>query len=202
MHKKIVTIMALLAAALSVKAAGTPATKTVTAAPETKAVATQASPAHAIISTPPTQADINAVMKDGRYLATMTMAGGQKITVVLEGKYMPYTVANFVKLARLKFYDGLTFFRVAEQPKVGNNGGYKCLLSGCPKNNGYGNAGYSIPLELSPYLHARRGAIAMFYRGTPSRGGSQFLLTATDMKMIDGQYAIFGWVKDGSGDAR
>ena len=149
-------------------------------------------------TTPPTKADIDAAMKDGRYLATITMKDGKKITVVLEGKLMPYTVANFVKLARIKFYDDLTFFNFLQVEPKGKTPGIKIMLSGDPNNDGSGNAGYTIPLEVNPFLHVKRGVIAMYHRmGSPQTSSSQFFLAATDVKVLEGQVAVFGWVKDG-----
>ena len=55
-------------------------------------------------------------------------------------KDAPNTVANFVKLAREGFYDGLTFHRVIPD---------FVIQGGCPKGDGTGGPGYTIKCELN-----------------------------------------------------
>ncbi|HON53606.1 MAG TPA: peptidylprolyl isomerase, partial [Bacteroidales bacterium] len=52
----------------------------------------------------------------------------------------PGTVANFIKLSKEGFYDGLTFHRVI--PNF-------VIQGGCPKGTGVGGPGYTIPCELT-----------------------------------------------------
>lgn len=173
-----------------------PAATTRTAIPPATAVPIVSRPE--ITSAPPTKAEIDAVVKDGRYLATMQMKDGKKITLVLEGQLMPYTVANFIKLARIKFYDGLPFYEIMPPEQPGKTPELKILLAGDPYNDGTGNAGYTIPLEVSPFMRVNRGVIGMYHgMGYPNAGGSTFFLAATRVKLLEGQVAVFGWVKDG-----
>ncbi len=150
-----------------------------------------------ILSTPPTKAEIDTVIKDGRYLATIQLKDGKKITLVLEGKLMPYTVANFVKLVRIKFYDGVSFYDVMQSGQKGKGQEFKVLLTGDPNNDGSGDAGYTIPLEISPFLQMKRGVICMLHNTGAQSGSCQFFLTASEVKQVEGQFAVFGWVKDG-----
>ncbi len=46
--------------------------------------------------------------------ATLTLEGGDQITIYLYPDKAPNTVANFISLANSGFYDGLTFHRVVE----------------------------------------------------------------------------------------
>jgi len=172
MHKHVLAIMALFAAMLIAHAAGDDLT-------------------------PPTRSEMDAARKQGRFLAVMTMENGTKIEMVLEGKEMPYTVANFVKLAKAKFYDGQAFFQVVDQPKDSRMPALKLWQTGDPNNDGSGSAGYTIGLEMSPFLRNKRGAVAMFHRPQfPESGSSQFIILGTDFKMVDGQLPTFGWVKN------
>lgn len=147
---------------------------------------------------PPTKAEADAVQKQGRYLATITMESGKTMELVLEGGYMPYTVANFTKLAQGKFYDGLTFHQVVNNPAQGPAPALKLIQGGDPSGDGTGHPGYNLNLEISPYLCHKPGAVTMFRaaRG-PESSGSQFVLLDTELKFIDGQFAVFGWVKSG-----
>jgi len=139
--------------------------------------------------TPPTREEMTATRKVGRYLATITMAGGKKIELVLEGAEMPYTVANFVKLANAHFYDGLTYHRVEK--------GF-VVQGGDPNGDGTGGPGYQLNLEISPLLRHKRGAISMARNDEPiDSAGSQFFITQGEWRYLNGKYAVFGWVKSG-----
>ena len=140
---------------------------------------------------PPTKADIDAVRKQGRYLATINMEGGKKIVLVLEGKQAPITVANFIKLAQVKFYDGLVFHRVEAKD------GFQLIQGGDPAGTGGGGPGYQIRFEPSGLLN-KTGAIGMAREQSLNSAGSQFYILGCDVPGLDkGLYAVFGWVKEG-----
>ena len=136
----------------------------------------------------PIDSDIDAVKAQGRYLVTINMANGKTITIVLEGGEAPLTVANFVKLIEAGFYNGLNFHRV--EPKF-------VIQGGDPNGNGMGGPGYAIDLEIASNLRHYRGAISMARSNAPNSAGSQFFITIGDANFLDGQYAVFGWVKEG-----
>ena len=138
--------------------------------------------------TPPTHTEVLATREHGREMAMITMANGKVIEVVLEGAEMPYTVTNFTKLAHAKFYDGLTFHRV--EPNF-------VIQGGDPKGDGTGEPGYQINLEISPFLRHKKGAISMARAKSPDSAGCQFFICLDDTPFLDGQYAVFGWVKSG-----
>jgi peptidyl-prolyl cis-trans isomerase B (cyclophilin B) len=136
----------------------------------------------------PTKAQSDAVKEQGRYLATITLASGKVIEVVLEGAEMPYTVANFKQLADAKFYDGLNFHRV--EPNF-------VIQGGDPNGDGSGGPGYMINLEINPFLKHKKGAISMARTNKPNTAGCQFFITLADTPFLDAGYAVFGWVKSG-----
>jgi len=140
--------------------------------------------------TPPTMAEIDAVKKQGRYLATITFENGKKIAIVLEGAEMPITVANFVKLAQATYYDGLNFHRIV------NDDGFQIIQGGDPAGNGGGGPGYMIRMEQSSLIH-KQGAVAMARQEDADTAGSQFYICRCDIPALDGRYAVFGWVKEG-----
>lgn len=130
------------------------------------------------------------------------------IVVELLPKEAPLAVENFVGLAegtkefvdmgdpkfrkiKKKFYDGLTFHRIA--PNF-------VIQGGCPKGNGTSGPGYSFPLELNNSLDfSKPGMLAMANMGKKNGGnGSQFFITLRRLdKLLKKEYSIFGRVKDG-----
>jgi cyclophilin family peptidyl-prolyl cis-trans isomerase len=100
----------------------------------------------------------------------------------------PKTSANFLKLVRDGYYDGLTFHRVIP--------GFM-IQGGCPKGDGTGGPGYEIPDEFHPLLrHTGPGIVSMANAG-PNTGGSQFFITLDATPWLDGKHAIFGKVVGG-----
>jgi cyclophilin family peptidyl-prolyl cis-trans isomerase len=125
----------------------------------------------------------------------------------------PLTVANFVKLADAKFYDGIRIHRVepgfvvqAGDPLT--KGLSAKELRGVIERQrsntirpddppiGTGGPGWSIPLEISDLVHDR-GVIAMARSQDPNSGGSQFYITLDAVHQLDGGYAVFGRVTAG-----
>jgi len=102
-------------------------------------------------------------------------------------KNMPVTAANFEKLVKSGFYNGLSFHRVEDWVVQG----------GDPSGNGSGGPGWTIPLETSPELKHLRGNVAMARGQDPDSAGSQFYILKKDASWLDGQYAVFGRVIKG-----
>ncbi|MCY0901064.1 MAG: peptidylprolyl isomerase [Firmicutes bacterium] len=122
--------------------------------------------------------------------ATIELAKGGTMQFELFDEHAPGTVANFEKLANSGFYDGLTFHRVIP--------GF-VAQGGCPKGNGSGGPGYTIPCEVAgnPHQH-QRGALSMAHAGRDT-GGSQFFIVH-DRKQtahLDGNHTVFGQVQSG-----
>ncbi len=100
----------------------------------------------------------------------------------------PKTAENFLGLTRKGFYTGLTFHRVIPGFMV---------QTGCPKGDGTGGPGYTIPDEFGPGLrHDGPGVVSMANAG-PNTGGSQFFITLVPTPWLDGKHAIFGHVRSG-----
>jgi len=99
----------------------------------------------------------------------------------------PNTVANFTKLIRQGFYDGLTFHRVI--PNF-------VIQGGCPNGSGSGGPGYTIDCELNGgNQHHDRGVLSMAHAGR-NTGGSQFFICHSRMGTahLDGNHTCFGKV--------
>lgn len=114
----------------------------------------------------------------------------EKGTMVAElfEKDAPGTVANFEKLIREGFYDGLTFHRVISN---------FVIQGGCPYGTGTGGPGYTIKCEVenNPNKHLR-GSLSMAHRGKDT-GGSQFFICHSPQPHLDGMHTVFGRVIEG-----
>ena len=102
----------------------------------------------------------------------------------------PKTVENFTKLAKSGFYTGLTFHRVIPNFVV---------QVGCPKGDGTGGPGYSIPCELSGgNQYHDRGVLSMAHAGR-NTGGSQFFIchSRQNTAHLDRKHTCFGKVTNG-----
>jgi peptidyl-prolyl cis-trans isomerase B (cyclophilin B) len=120
------------------------------------------------------------------------------ISITLFEKTAPNTVANFVKLAKSGFYDGLTFHRVIANFMI--QGGCPNSKPGAKGVPGTGGPGYKINCELgaaNPERHLP-GTLSMAHAG-PNTGGSQFFVTHTATPHLDGKHTVFGRI-DGAAD--
>ncbi len=102
----------------------------------------------------------------------------------------PNTVANFIKLAEDKFYDGLTFHRVI--PNF-------VIQGGCPNGIGNGGPGYTIDCELTgENQYHDRGVLSMAHAGR-NTGGSQFFIchNRQNTQHLDRNHTVFGKVVEG-----
>ncbi len=108
------------------------------------------------------------------------------MTIELFESDAPGTVANFEKLAKDGFYDGLTFHRVIPDFMI---------QGGCPNGTGSGGPGWTIPCEINPNKH-QRGSLSMAHRGKDT-GGSQFFVCHSPQPHLDGVHTVFGRVTEG-----
>lgn len=102
----------------------------------------------------------------------------------------PGTVANFCKLAKEGFYDGLTFHRVI--PNF-------VIQGGCPDGTGAGGPGYKIKCETKGgNQYHDRGVLSMAHAGKDT-GGSQFFIchSRENTAHLDGVHTVFGKVYEG-----
>lgn len=126
---------------------------------------------------------------ENKYIATIETNKG---TIVLElfPKDAPFTVNNFVALAREGYYDGTIFHRVIEGFMV---------QGGDPTGTGGGGPGYRFADEIVPTLvFDRVGLLAMANSGQPVTNGSQFFITFAPTPWLNGLHTIFGQVVEGS----
>jgi peptidyl-prolyl cis-trans isomerase B (cyclophilin B) len=109
----------------------------------------------------------------------------------------PKTVANFTKLAKEGYYDGLTFHRVL--PDFVIQGGCPNSKAGAKGMAGTGGPGYKIDCELTgENQYHDRGVLSMAHAGL-NTGGSQFFVchSRTNTSHLDRVHTCFGKVTEG-----
>jgi cyclophilin family peptidyl-prolyl cis-trans isomerase len=109
------------------------------------------------------------------------------IAVELFDEDAPNTVANFVKLARDGFYDGVIFHRVIPDFMI---------QGGDPTGTGTGGPGYSFEDEFNQHK-VERGALAMANAGPNTNGSQFFVVTTQAAPWLDGKHTVFGRVTEG-----
>ena len=108
------------------------------------------------------------------------------INLELYGTQTPYTVANFVNLAKRGYYDGLNFHRVIDNFMI---------QGGCPFGTGRGGPGYKFQDEfVKELVHDRPGILSMANAGR-NTNGSQFFITHVKTPWLNGKHTVFGSVE-------
>ncbi len=126
-------------------------------------------------------------------MVIIEMDNGGIIKLELNEEAAPITVANFTKLVKEGFYDGLTFHRIIP--------GFM-IQGGDPLGNGTGGSNEHIKGEFAsngvnnPIKH-ERGVISMARAFDPDSASSQFFIMHEDAPHLDGEYAAFGKVIEG-----
>ena len=126
-------------------------------------------------------------------MVNIEMANGKNIKIELYPDVAPITVANFEKLVKEGFYDGLIFHRVIS--------GFM-IQGGDPTGTGMGGAKEKIKGEFLANgvrndLKHTRGVISMARSAMPNSASSQFFIMHQDAPHLNGQYAAFGKVVEG-----
>ncbi|MEI7832309.1 MAG: peptidylprolyl isomerase [bacterium] len=104
------------------------------------------------------------------------------ISIELDGAEAPLHVANFVKLAKSGFYNGVVFHRVVEN---------FVIQTGDPQGTGMGGPGYQINFEKNALQHCD-GALGMARSQDPNSAGSQFYICLGPQHFLDANYVVFG----------
>ncbi len=118
-----------------------------------------------------------------------------EMTLELWPDVAPKTVANFVKLANEKFYDGTCFHRIVKGFMI--QGGDPLTKDENQKDMwGTGGPGYSIKAEFNDRSH-QPGVISMARSSDPDSAGSQFFICLGDASFLDRQYTAFGYLIKG-----
>lgn len=127
-----------------------------------------------------------------------------RISVLLDYKRAPMTVANFIGLAEgtitnatyptgIPFYRGSIWHRVVKGHVI--QGGEPATVRD-PANADVNSTGYEIPNEISDLSHNKAGMIGMANSG-PHTNTCEYYITLADRSYLDGNYTLFGEVVDG-----
>jgi len=148
-----------------------------------------------------------------------TAEGLGRVLLEIRGDAAPLTAGQFVDLVQRGFYNGLTFHRVEKDPQP------FVVQGGDPRGDGTGGATEpgsnrlrTIPLEIQvrgePYpryntliedpvalsklvLPHRLGAVGMARSSPLDSASSQFYIALSALPILDGRYAVFGYVTSG-----
>ncbi|HUK79458.1 MAG TPA: peptidylprolyl isomerase [Nitrososphaerales archaeon] len=120
------------------------------------------------------------------------------IEVQLFPNSAPRTVANFVRLAEMGFYDELVWHRIVPgfviqtgDPNTRNG------LNSTRAAWGAGGSNATVPLEIDPSLHNDVGYLGMARGPENDSGSSQFYINLANNTYLDGYYTVFGRVISG-----
>lgn len=122
--------------------------------------------------------------KNGSIKAVLTTAKGA-FTIEFLPEDAPLTVDNWVRLARVGYFNGLAVHRVV--PNF-------VMQDGDPRGDGTGGPGLSIRCEINMREYTR-GAVGMALSGKDT-GGSQWFVTYSPQPHLDGGYTVFGQVSE------
>lgn len=145
----------------------------------------------------------NCQIKTEGIFATFNTNKGP-ITVQLDYKNAPMTVANFIGLAEgtitnttypkgVPFYSGSIWHRVVKGHVI--QGGEPSTVKD-PANSDANSIGYEIPNEISTLSHNKAGMLGMA-NGGPHTNTCQYYITLGDRSYLDGNYTLFGEVVEG-----
>lgn len=140
-------------------------------------------------TTAPSTAPPATLPADKTYTAAVTTNFGV-IEIALDNENAPIATAQFVRLAREGFYDGLTWHRVVPD---------FVIQGGDPKGDGTGGSGTSVAGEV-PADNYPIGSLAAAKAGNdpPGTFDSQFfIVTGPNGETLPNEYARFGTVTAG-----
>ena len=118
---------------------------------------------------------------------TVETSDGCSFDIALRSDIAPKHVAQYTKLAKAGFYDGVVFHRVIE--------GFMAQ-TGDPTGTGMGGSNEpDIPAEFSS-AHFGRGAVGAARTQDPNSANSQFFIMFADGGFLDGEYTVWGQVDE------
>ena len=116
------------------------------------------------------------------------------MTAELYPEMAPLTVANFVKLAKENFFEGLIFHRVISGFMI-QGGGYNAEME--QKETAAIRGEFRANGFAQNTLKHVKGVLSMARTNDPNSASSQFFVMHAAAPYLDGQYAGFGQVTEG-----
>lgn len=131
-----------------------------------------------------------------KYSAAMIKTSFGDIKVKLNNSQTPLAVTNFLKLAKVGFYNGTKFHRVIKGFMI--QGGDPLSKDADTKNAwGTGGPGYKFADELTGSEKYPQGTLAMANSGPNTNGSQFFIITADPSYPLPPNYTVFGQVVSG-----
>lgn len=127
--------------------------------------------------------DLNLLLQ---YTGAVIATTKGTLTIRFEKEAAPFTVLNFILLAKKRFYDNLPFHRVVSN---------FVIQGGDPLGNGSGGPKYTIRTEVHPRSTYKAGSVGMASAGKDTEG-SQWFVTHCPTPHLDYRYTIFGYTED------
>lgn len=130
------------------------------------------------------------------------------ITVDLFTDDCPKACENFLKLCKIKYYNGVTFHNIQHNmmaqsgdPTGTGKGGesiYSLLHAQAATTEEERQQEVFFDDEIYPHLrHTKKGTLSMANRGKNLNGSQFFITTIADVRGLDGQHTVFGMVAEG-----
>jgi len=194
----IAVFLAIIGAAFWMMSRGAPAVPVASSAQETGyAIMPSAQPAATAAAVATT--DSQPITKDSNnnhkiMKATLHTTKGD-ITIEFLSEQAPNTVANFTKLAKEGFYDGVKFHRVIKN-FMNQTGDPLSKDDAQMARWGTGGPGYAFADEISTTNSNAVGTVAMANSG-PNTNGSQFFINTADNHFLDTKHTVFARVTAG-----
>ncbi|MBE6702971.1 MAG: peptidylprolyl isomerase [Ruminococcaceae bacterium] len=116
------------------------------------------------------------------------------MTAELYPEMAPLTVANFLKLAKENFFEGLIFHRVIKGFMI-QGGGYNADME--QKETAAIRGEFKANGCAQNTLKHVKGVLSMARTNDPDSASSQFFVMHAPAPYLDGQYAGFGQVTEG-----
>jgi len=131
---------------------------------------------------------------DWNYIVKIDQQQKVKITtnkgvmvLLLKVNESPASVANFLKLVGIGYYNGKYFHRMVPNFVV---------QGGCHRGDGWGSLDWNQRSELSSNLRYKKGSVGLASVGKDSEG-AQFFISHNLAPHLDGRYTIFAEVVEG-----
>ncbi len=129
-----------------------------------------------------------AMAADPENTLVMEVSSGGNVVIELRPDLAPQHVERIKTLTREGFYDGIIFHRVID--------GFMAQ-TGDPTGTGTGGSKYpDLPSEFTK-TNFGRGTLGMARAASPHSANSQFFICFEDCGFLNGQYTVFGEVKEG-----
>jgi peptidylprolyl isomerase len=130
-------------------------------------------------------------------------------TIALRPDIAPSHVRNFIVLARLGYYDGLSFEKIHDEAAEDKTGtALKSIEAGCPLGRGdfaTGHLGYWLRPEF-PGAEAKvvheEGTVGACHGPEADTACCRFYITLAPASFLDGNYTVFGKIIEGIEVAR